>query len=628
MRVAISADRFLCLRDHTLGIFVAQRPQLPGLALLVSLALPTFAPITGAFGQTLIQVAQESAPGAGDFDCNILGVIRAWETTDTAAAFYNYGGSNDVSCGLNWSYGPLQDTSHLLFADTADGLSLVVIHDAPNVNNGGGSATMRVDVVGSATPVSRTVEDDPSDTYSGDPGSSVFTADNVWLNRNTDGYVLSGFSGQWAAYVEFTETLEGLLGWEAWSQDSGWIPLQLEAGRRVRLAAIPPAPLSTLLALYTFNDRTYHDISGSNHHAYWPTQSSTPPVFVGGHDQFGVMLDATSWLAVDLSIQPSRQPVLTMGGWARPSAATGVHALISHNDGNAQRHVGIDDRGQEDGWDCNAGQGGGPTGNGRVEGLPATANEWQFVAAVYDDSAETVRLHVDGAEITGPGDPGDGTRRRTLIGNNPDNTNHTFLGVVDDVFIIAEALSTERLNEIRTGDYHKVPTCATVFRHPRCATTCSNVGIGFSVDAGGSGTLTYQWQLEAQPGVWVTLGNDPTPLPGGGSAFAIPPAAESTSIGVIGRTGSFGVRCVVENACGSVNSFPATLTVRSAPPGDLNCDGLVNNFDISPFVLALSDPAAYATEFPACDYLNADINCDTRVNNFDIDPFVELLSGG
>ncbi|MBL8881031.1 MAG: hypothetical protein JNG88_18095 [Phycisphaerales bacterium] len=62
--------------------------------------------------------------------------------------------------------------------------------------------------------------------------------------------------------------------------------------------------------------------------------------------------------------------------------------------------------------------------------------------------------------------------------------------------------------------------------------------------------------------------------------------------------------------------------------GDLNCDGEVNNFDIDPFVLALTDPDAYAAAFPDCDASAADINDDGVVNNFDIDPFVALLTGG
>jgi hypothetical protein len=62
-------------------------------------------------------------------------------------------------------------------------------------------------------------------------------------------------------------------------------------------------------------------------------------------------------------------------------------------------------------------------------------------------------------------------------------------------------------------------------------------------------------------------------------------------------------------------------------PGDLNCDGLVNAFDIDPFVLALSNPAQYQQQYPDCNYMLADINADGQLNAFDIDPFVDLLTG-
>ncbi|MGE0479889.1 MAG: hypothetical protein AB7Q17_05390 [Phycisphaerae bacterium] len=68
-----------------------------------------------------------------------------------------------------------------------------------------------------------------------------------------------------------------------------------------------------------------------------------------------------------------------------------------------------------------------------------------------------------------------------------------------------------------------------------------------------------------------------------------------------------------------------------APPltlGDLNCDGLVNNFDINAFVTAISDPALYDALYPYCDRAAADIDRNGLVNNFDINPFVECLLAG
>lgn len=65
----------------------------------------------------------------------------------------------------------------------------------------------------------------------------------------------------------------------------------------------------------------------------------------------------------------------------------------------------------------------------------------------------------------------------------------------------------------------------------------------------------------------------------------------------------------------------------AAMTGDLNCDGFVDNEDIDPFVLAITDPAAYQAAWPNCDILNGDINGDGFVDNEDIDPFVDLLTG-
>jgi hypothetical protein len=71
------------------------------------------------------------------------------------------------------------------------------------------------------------------------------------------------------------------------------------------------------------------------------------------------------------------------------------------------------------------------------------------------------------------------------------------------------------------------------------------------------------------------------------------------------------------------------VTTAPAPlAGDLNCDGAANFGDINPFVLALSNPAGYATAFPNCDILAGDINGDGTVGFGDINPFVALLSGG
>jgi glucose/arabinose dehydrogenase len=61
--------------------------------------------------------------------------------------------------------------------------------------------------------------------------------------------------------------------------------------------------------------------------------------------------------------------------------------------------------------------------------------------------------------------------------------------------------------------------------------------------------------------------------------------------------------------------------------GDLNNDGAVNFGDINPFVLALSDPAEYQTQYGYPPEQAGDLNCDGAADFGDINPFVTLLAG-
>ena len=65
----------------------------------------------------------------------------------------------------------------------------------------------------------------------------------------------------------------------------------------------------------------------------------------------------------------------------------------------------------------------------------------------------------------------------------------------------------------------------------------------------------------------------------------------------------------------------------AACDGDLNCDGVLDFDDINPFVLALSDPGSYQTQFPDCFLAAGDVNGDGAVDFDDINPFVGLLAG-
>jgi hypothetical protein len=87
--------------------------------------------------------------------------------------------------------------------------------------------------------------------------------------------------------------------------------------------------------------------------------------------------------------------------------------------------------------------------------------------------------------------------------------------------------------------------------------------------------------------------------------------------------------------CGETSDYVATLSCASSNPcgnqvlGDANCDGVVNNFDIDCFVLALTNPAQWQTQCSNNGQCTAlcvvDTNRDAAINNFDIDPFVTCI---
>lgn len=80
-----------------------------------------------------------------------------------------------------------------------------------------------------------------------------------------------------------------------------------------------------------------------------------------------------------------------------------------------------------------------------------------------------------------------------------------------------------------------------------------------------------------------------------------------------------------------VLAFPGLVRGQSGQTrlrGDANCDGVLNNFDIDAFMLALLTPATYQFRYPACAIASWDLDGDGRVTNLDINGFVANLFGG
>lgn len=189
-------------------------------------------------GNRLIQVAQESKPGKGDFDDNVLGYITPFQRKGTAEVYYGHTGPPGFT-------GPKPeieaDRSHLFFVDGLDGLSLFSVHGPPGKGETAEAVT-RIEIRGDSDRVVRTVEDDPEqrprspDTYK-TSWPLRFKAGYWWRNRNTDGQALTGFDGDWQAVMTFESVPSGFSEWVAYSAHGKKIPLELDEGRRVRLKA-------------------------------------------------------------------------------------------------------------------------------------------------------------------------------------------------------------------------------------------------------------------------------------------------------------------------------------------------------------------------------------------------------
>ncbi len=88
------------------------------------------------------------------------------------------------------------------------------------------------------------------------------------------------------------------------------------------------------------------------------------------------------------------------------------------------------------------------------------------------------------------------------------------------------------------------------------------------------------------------------------------------------------ITATATDAAGSTSEFSACVEAgQGTLVGDTNCDGVVDAFDIEPFILAMTDPNGYAAQFPNCDIGSADANGDGAVDAFDIEPFIALLTG-
>jgi hypothetical protein len=256
-------------------------------------------------------------------------------------------------------------------------------------------------------------------------------------------------------------------------------------------------------------------------------------------------------------------------------------------------------------------------GDGYGLPYPTNVNEWYYVAFVSDGNG-TARTYVNGLSI---GDspyssaiPWNTALRIGVADNN--GVLGRFVGWIDEPAVYNSALTEQQV----MNHYFAGLGVIGITQQPVSQLVCPSRDGTFHISAGGGGTLSYQWQIQHTDGTWGGLGNDPGPIacPGGGNgfAFATPIDSPTVSIGIRGCTGvqHWPVRCVVTNACGSVTSNVATLTIC---PADFNCDGSLNSQDFFDFL------TAFFAGTP-----NADFNADGAINSQDFFDFLTVFFAG
>jgi hypothetical protein len=180
---------------------------------------------------------------------------------------------------------------------------------------------------------------------------------------------------------------------------------------------------------------------------------------------------------------------------------------------------------------------------------------------------------------------------------------------------------SDRLYQIDGRDAAGTPQGTAVLAptdiiQPQRGVACPSGAATFSIATGGNpGPFAFTWQVHSTAG-WQDLGNDPAPLPCGGSAFAFPLNAPTVQIGIRPCPGvdQYQVRCIVTDPCGIVTSGEVTYFVCRV---DFDCSGAVNSQDFFDFLNAFFFGDS-----------SADFNDDGAVNSQDLFDFLSSFFPG
>lgn len=144
-------------------------------------------------------------------------------------------------------------------------------------------------------------------------------------------------------------------------------------------------------------------------------------------------------------ISAEKHPQLTIAAWARFTGdplATPQYQVISSDDGDYDRSLGLDGRAGQWGWSAFAGEG------GVMGGLPVQPGDWIFLAVTYDQTSSTSQLTVGNQKAPEAKGAIGKSHPFIWIGGNP-SFGEYFIGDIAHVEIFDRILSAEEIARIR-----------------------------------------------------------------------------------------------------------------------------------------------------------------------------------
>ncbi|MEZ5300825.1 MAG: lamin tail domain-containing protein [Verrucomicrobiales bacterium] len=172
----------------------------------------------------------------------------------------------------------------------------------------------------------------------------------------------------------------------------------------------------------------------------------------GGYEGEAFVFAGSGFVQVPVDINPAAHAQVAIGAWVKPSVVNNParYEIISSDNGGYDRAITIDSR--TGGTEANNPRYGafGGNGTGLVNGPAASASDdWTFICAVFDQTAGTTTLYVNGSVTSGAATH-NASQTFLRIGSHP-NGIEFFSGLIDNAFVIAGAPSAGEIDAIRAG---------------------------------------------------------------------------------------------------------------------------------------------------------------------------------